>query len=151
MRRSPRSRRLASSTSSVICVEPRALRADHLQQLVTPLGRERDVVAQERLRRAEHGRHRRAQLVGERGDEVALRRLEPALDGQVAEGVDDAVRAADGDEREPQLTAVHLDRQRHRAGELGLLGDRDLGGDRLPAREAPRRPGGRPPRRASAR
>jgi hypothetical protein len=109
--------------------------ADHLQQLVPAFGRERDVVAEERLRSSEHGRHRRAQLVRERGDEVALRRLEPAVAGQVAKRVDDAVRAADGHEREPELAAVHLDRQRHRARQLGLVGDRDLGGDLLPVRE----------------
>src|SRR3712207_6669615 len=45
----------------------------------------------------------RSKLVRDRCDEVALRLLQPALDGEVAEGVDDARRAADGDEGEPQL------------------------------------------------
>ena len=49
----------------------------------------------------------------------------PALDGEVAEGVDDTRRAADRDEREPELAAVDVDGQRHRARRRALVRDRD--------------------------
>ena len=61
------------------------------------------VAIQQRLGRAVDGGHRRAELVRDRRDEIAVLLLEAAFAGEVAEGVDDAGGAADGDEREPEV------------------------------------------------
>src|SRR5436305_1099243 len=115
--------------------QARALGADHLQQLAAALVAELDVVTHQRLGGADYRRHGRAQLVGDGGDELALGLVEPALDGQVAEGVDDPARASDGDEREPELLAVDLDRQRHRPRRRRAERDGDLLLDAPPVRE----------------
>ncbi len=87
-----------------------------------------------------------------RRDEVALQLLDGALLGQVAEGVDGAVRELRRRQREPELAAAALDRERLRpldlaerpAGEdaarrrpddLVLLDARDPGGSGVPEQD----------------
>ena len=115
--------------------QPDRLGGDDLQQRAPAFLRELDVLAQERLGSAVDTRHRRPQLVGDGRDELALGLLEPALGGQVSERVDDALGAAHGHERQPELGAVELERQRHRAAGRAALPHRDPALDRCPARQ----------------
>ena len=96
---------------------------------------ERDIAPPQRHRRAVDRGERRAQLVGDRRDELRAHRLERPLLGQVAEGVDDAVRHGDAVQREPQLARPEVERQRLRPGsrDHGLVGDRDARRDVRPA------------------
>ena len=75
---------------------------------------ERDVVALQRHRRAVDRGERRPQLVRDGRDEVALQLLDRPLVGEVAERVDGAVRELGGGEREPELAARAVDRERLR-------------------------------------
>jgi len=81
--------------------EAHRLRVDHHEELLALLLREDDVLAQERLRRAHHRSQRCAQLVRNGRDEVALGILQPTLDREITEGVDDAGKAPNGHERQP--------------------------------------------------
>ena len=71
---------------------------------------ELDVAALERQRRAVDRGERRAQLVRDGRDEVALQLLDRALLGHVAERVDRAAGERDGRDREPALAALHVER-----------------------------------------
>ena len=129
---SPRSSRLVSRSSSVIWLSRAACVAIISSSCRRRSGRELDVFAEQRLGRAVDGRHRRAQLVRDRRDEVGLLLLEPVLARDVAAGVDHAVRRADGREREPEILLADLKRKGHRPGLAAVLGDRNASG-RAPA------------------
>ena len=92
--------------------EPVGLARDDVEQLRALLVVERDVAAAQRHRRAVDRGERRAQLVRDGRDELGAHRLERALLGQVAERVDDAVGDGDAVDREPQLAAAEVERQR---------------------------------------
>ena len=66
----------------------------------------------QRHRRAVDRGERRAQLVRHGRHEVALHLLDAALLGHVPEGVDGALAEADAGDREPELAAADLERQR---------------------------------------
>ncbi len=66
---------------------------------------------------------------------------------EIAEGIDHSIEATNGNEREPELAALHVQRHSHRPGRRGAFRDRDLGGDRIPAIEDL---GGRPAERLLA-
>ena len=89
----PRSSCVASSTASVIWPSRAACVATISSISPLLLRRQLAVAHEQRLGSAVDGGHRRPQLVRDRGDEVALLLLEPPLARQVAERVDDPVRA----------------------------------------------------------
>jgi hypothetical protein len=72
---------------------------------------ERHVLAPQRHRRAVDRGERRPQLVRHRRDELGAHRLERALLGLVAEGVDDAVRDDHAVDREPELASAEVERK----------------------------------------
>ena len=116
--------------------EPLRLAGDHLEHARLLLVPEHDVVAAQRHRGAVDRGERRAQLVRDGRDEVALQLLDRALVGQVAEGVDRAVRELGGRQREPELTARPVEGEGLLA--LARLLERPVGQRRR--RRAARRP-----------
>ena len=104
--------------------EPLRLLRDHLQEALTLVFADLDVVAEQCLRRAVDGCERRAKLVRDGGDELALELVERALLGQVPERVDDAVLERDAGDGEPDLAA--LDHEGERPG-VGAPWSRDRG------------------------
>ena len=133
----PESRRLAASTWSTM----RARRSD--SPAMTARSRravlvvEVDVLAAQRHGGAVNGRERRAQLVRDRRDELALQLLDAALLGQVAQRVDGAVGELDGGDGDPELSVAELERER-----LGVLGRVDgARWLRVPAARSPPSPG----------
>ena len=115
--------------------EPLRLAGDHLEHARLLLVPEHDVVAAQGHRGAVDRRERRAQLVRDGRDEVALQLLDRTLLGQVAEGVDGAVRELGGRQREPELPARPVEGERLRA--LARLLERPAGEQR--GRRASRR------------
>ena len=108
----PESSRLASRMSLTI----RASRSDSPEitsSIPSSLvALEHDVVAPQRHRGAVDRGERRAQLVRDGRDEVALELLDGPLLGEVAERVDGALRELGGGEREPELAAGPVERER---------------------------------------
>ena len=103
---------------------------------------ELDVLAAERHGRAVDGRERRPELVGDRGDELALQALDAAFFGQVAQRVDRSVGELDGGDGDPELPVAEVERQR-----LGVL--RRIRGSASPPARAARLPPNRKARRAA--
>ena len=68
----------------------------------------------------------------DRGHEVASLGLESLLARDVPERIDHAVGAADGGQREPDVFASDLERERHRRRGRTDLRDRDAGGEQGP-------------------
>ena len=83
--------------------QPRGLLGDHPEQHALAVLGELDVVAEQRERSAVDRGHRRPELVRDRGHEVAALLVEPPLRRDVAERVDHTLRAADRDERQPEV------------------------------------------------
>ena len=96
--------------------EPLRLLRDHLQQALALVLADLDVVAEQCLRRAVDGCERRAKLMRDGRDELALELVERALLGQVPERVDDAVLERDAGDREPDLAAFDHERERPGVG-----------------------------------
>ena len=116
--------------------EPVGLARDDVEQPQPLLVVERHVASAKRHRGAVDRRQRRAQLVRDGRDELGAHALERPLLGQVAERVDDAVRHRDAVDREPELAAAEVERQRLGA-RRGTACARDLDPrrDRRPARD----------------
>ena len=131
--------------------EPLGLAGDDVEHLRALVVVERDIAPPQRHRRAVDRGERRAQLVGDRRDELRAHRLERPLLGQVAEGVDDAVRHGDAVQREPQLARPEVERQRLRPRRRDRRPRRRPGRARRcsPSRGSPRRRAGRARRRAA--
>ncbi len=106
---------------------------DHLEQLPRHVGRERDVVAEQRPRRSENTRQRRAQLVRDGRDELALALVDAVLEREVAERVHDPFRAEYRDDRQPELPPVDVDRDGDRTRARAFDRDGDLRGYERPA------------------
>ena len=111
------------------------LRRDHLEQLPGHLGREPDVLAKQRPRGSEDAGQRCAQLVGDGRDELALALVHAVLEGEVAERIDDPLRAEHGHDRQPELVAVDVDGHGDRPRACSFDRDCDLRGDRGPPGE----------------
>ena len=94
--------------------EPVGLAGDDVEQLRALVVVEHDVAPPQRHRRAVDRGERRAQLVRDRRDELRAHRLERALLGQVAEGVDDAVRHGDAVIESQSSRVAEVERQRLR-------------------------------------
>ena len=78
---------------------------DQRDEPLAPRLVEREVVAAQGLRRAVHGRERRAQLVRGRRDELGLELVEPVRLGDVPERVDRPAEERDAGDRDPALAA----------------------------------------------
>ena len=105
-------------------IEPLRLPGDELEKATALLGTQLDVGAEQRLGRAVHARHRCPQLVRDRRNEIALLLIELPLTRQVAERIDDALRALDRDKRKPQFAVLDRHRQRRRARCADVTRDR---------------------------
>ncbi len=92
--------------------EPLRLAGDHVEHPLLLVDAERDVVAPQRHRRAVDRGERSAKLVRDRRDEVALQLLDGPLLGEIPERVHRALRELGGGEREPELPAGPLERER---------------------------------------
>ena len=113
--------------------QPGRLRRDHVDELPSLAVRQDVLPPAQRLGGAVDSGHRRPQLVRDRRDEVGLLLLQPALARHVAERVHHTRDSAHRDERQPEIVAADLDRQRHRARAAVRLGDRDRRCQRRPA------------------
>ena len=109
--------------------EPLRLARDHAEHPLLLVDAERDVLAAQRHRGAVDRGERRAQLVRDGRDEIALELLDRPLVGEVAERVDRALRELRGGEREPELAGGAVDRKRLRplAGLLERPAGQDVG------------------------
>ena len=114
--------------------QPLGLVGDQRDEALAPGLVEREVVPEQRLRRAVDGGQRRAQLVRGGGDEVGLDLLEPARVGQVAERVDRAAEEAHPGDRDPAFAARGLDRDQDLVvARVGRRGDGNALDGGLPA------------------
>ena len=93
------------------------LAGDHAEQADALVIAERDIGSLQRHRGAVDGGERRAQLVGDGRDEVALQPLDRVLLGEVAERVDRPLDEGHTRDGQPALAPVDLDR--HRLGPRG--------------------------------
>ena len=115
--------------------EPLRLLGDHAQQQLPRLGRKLVAARGERERRAVQRGEGSPELVRDGGHELGADRLQPVLARGVAERVDDAVAELHARDRQPELAAVELERDRGRPVDPLGLGGRDAGDERPPARE----------------